>query len=108
MRRLLPLAALLGLTALSSAFAQTAAPTPAMAPAPAPQSPLTLAQVMADPDWIGNPVEDFWWAWDSRSAQFEQKREGASIRDTWRVPVDASAVAQRVEDSSRAGLPITR
>ena len=94
-RRLLPLALAL---ASASAFAQ--APAPAAAPSP----PLTLAQVMADPDWIGNAVEDFWWAWDSRAAQFERKREGTTIRDTWQVPVDGSAGMQRVDDAARAGL----
>ena len=96
LRRLLPYSALL---ATAGALAQEAP-----APQPEPQSPLTLAQVMADPDWIGNPVEDFWWAWDSRAAQFERKREGATIRDTWQVPVDGSAGMQRVADAARAGL----
>ena len=98
MRRLLPLATLLGLPLLGLAGAHAQ-----QAPTPAP-APLTLSQVMADPDWIGNPVEDFWWAWDSRTAQFEQKREGASVRDAWSVAVDGSAAARRLEDAARAGL----
>jgi dipeptidyl aminopeptidase/acylaminoacyl peptidase len=67
-------------------------------------APLTLAQVMADPDWIGPPIEDFWWSWDSRRAQYELKREGASIRDTWALPVDGSVGAARVDDAVRATL----
>ena len=47
MLRLLPLPALL---LAASAFAQTPPP-----------SALTLDQVMADPDWIGPPVEQAWW-----------------------------------------------
>src|SRR3546814_8030221 len=31
--------------------------------------PLTLDQVMADPDWIGNPVEAAWWQLDGRSEE---------------------------------------
>jgi dipeptidyl aminopeptidase/acylaminoacyl peptidase len=65
---------------------------------------LTLAQVMADPDWIGPPVEDYWWRWDGRGAQYELKREGASIRDTWALPVDGSAAVSRIDDSMRATL----
>jgi dipeptidyl aminopeptidase/acylaminoacyl peptidase len=78
-------------------------PATAQSPVTAVAQPLTLAQVMADPDWIGPPVEDAWWAWDSRHAQFELKREGASIRDTWTVGLDGAA-ATRVEDDARAGL----
>ena len=70
----LPLPALLLATSLLSA--------PVFA-----QAPLTLDQVMADPDWIGPPVEDFWWSWDGRHAQYALKREGATIRDTWQVAV---------------------
>ncbi|MEO5565956.1 MAG: S9 family peptidase, partial [Luteimonas sp.] len=66
--------------------------------------PLTLAQVMADPDWIGPPVEDFWWSWDSRHAQYELKRAGGSIRDAWSLPVDGSGGAQRVDGAARATL----
>src|SRR3546814_6893119 len=90
-RRLLPLALAL---ASASAFAQ--APAPAAAPSP----PLTLAQVMADPDWIGNAVEDFWWAWDSRAAQFERKREGATIRDSWRSEEHTSELQSLMRISS--------
>ena len=39
------------------AFAQDAA-------APASNAPITLAQAMADPDWIGAPIESAWWSWD--------------------------------------------
>ena len=40
--------------------------------------PLTLAQTMADPDWIGPPVEDAWWRWDGQAAQYTLKRNGAT------------------------------
>ena len=89
MRRLLPLAALLLLSA--GASAQTAAP-------------LTLEQVMADPDWIGAPVEDAWWAWDGQRVQYQLKRDGASIRDTWQQSIDGTAPAVRVDGADRANL----
>ncbi len=55
--------------------------------------PLTLAQAMADPDWIGPPVEDAWWRWDGKAAQYTLKRKGATIRDTWQVGIDGGAPA---------------
>jgi len=89
MRRLLPLALALFAT---HALAQTPASTP-----------LTLEQVMADPDWIGPQVEDAWWAWDGRHVQYQLKRAGSGIRDTWQQPVDGGA-ASRVDGAARATL----
>ncbi|HEY1142379.1 MAG TPA: prolyl oligopeptidase family serine peptidase [Lysobacter sp.] len=86
----LPLPALLLATSLLSApvFAQT---------------PLTLDQVMADPDWIGPPVEQAWWSWDGKQVQYLLKREGATIRDTYRQPIDGGA-AHKVDGVARAEL----
>jgi dipeptidyl aminopeptidase/acylaminoacyl peptidase len=95
MHRSLPLAALLLATLPSAAFAQAAPATPTTA--------LTLQQVMADPDWIGPPVEDAWWAWDGRRVQYARKRDGATIRDTWQQTIDGGAAA-RVDGAARADL----
>ena len=65
--------------------------------------PLTLAQTMADPDWIGPPVEDAWWRWDGKAAQYTLKRNGATIRDTWQVALDGGMPAM-LEGSARADL----
>jgi len=56
--------------------------------------PLTLAQVMADPDWIGPGVETAWWSWDGKRAYYTLKRDGASIRDTYVQTVDGGAAAR--------------
>lgn len=61
-------------TAIAAAASATAAPTP-----------ITLDQTMANPDWIGNPVESAWWGWDSRQIYFKQKRTGSIVRDTYAV-----------------------
>jgi len=80
------------------------APAAAQAPAPeAATAPLALEQAMADPDWIGPPVERAWWSWDGREAQLLLKREGSPVRDTWRQPVDGGAM-RKVADAERAGL----
>jgi len=67
------------------------------------QAPLSLDQVMADPDWIGPPVEQAWWSWDGKQVQYLLKREGAAIRDTYRQPVDGGA-ASKVDGAARAEL----
>ena len=66
-------------------------------------APLAIEQVMADPDWIGPPVENAWWAWDGRQVQYQLKREGSPIRDTYRQTLDGAA-AQRVADGERGQL----
>jgi len=67
------------------------------------QTPITLDQAMAHPDWIGPPVETAWWTWDGRSVLYQVKRAGSPVRDTYVQAVDGSA-ATRVEDAQRAGL----
>ena len=65
--------------------------------------PITLSQAMADPDWIGPPVEQAWWRWDGKAALYTLKRPGAPVRDTWQVGLDGAAPA-KVDDAARAGL----
>ncbi|RYZ72104.1 MAG: S9 family peptidase, partial [Lysobacteraceae bacterium] len=90
MRSCLNVLLLACLTAATAAHAQEAAP-------------LTLEQVMADPDWIGPAVEGAWWAWDGRHVQYQLKRQGSPIRDTFQQPVDGGA-ARLVDDAARSGL----
>jgi dipeptidyl aminopeptidase/acylaminoacyl peptidase len=46
-------------------------------------TPISLDQAMANPDWIGNPVEAAWWSWDGRQVLYKQKRAGSPVRDIW-------------------------
>ena len=92
---LLPLAA----ASIGAAFAQGA-----------PAQPLTLEQVMSDPDWIGAGVEDAWWSWDGRHAYYTRKRDGENIRDTYSqrvepAPAEAGAeAALRLDGAALAGI----
>ncbi len=88
--RLAPLALALFLTTTATTAASAA-------------EPITLAQAMADPDWIGPPVEAMWWRWDGKAAQYTLKRSGASIRDTWQVGIDGG-VPTRLDGSARSDL----
>ncbi len=67
------------------------------------QTPLTLDQAMAHPDWIGPPVETAWWSADGRQVFYTLKREGSPVRDTWTQPV-AGGTAVRVEGAALADL----
>jgi hypothetical protein len=48
-------------------------------------APLTLERIMADPDWIGPPVERPYWSLDGRSILFGLKRAGSPVRDLQRM-----------------------
>jgi dipeptidyl aminopeptidase/acylaminoacyl peptidase len=91
MSRRLPLLAA-SVAALLAAAAHAQAPTP-----------ITLDQAMADPDWIGPPVEQAWWRWDGSEVHYVVKRAGTIVRDTWSQPL-AGGAARREEDAALAGL----
>ena len=55
-----------------------------LAAAPA-RAELTLEQIMADPDWIGAPVEQAFWAADGSAVYYKLKRAGSPLRDLHRV-----------------------
>src|ERR1700680_3785185 len=109
-------AAMLLLAALIPCVLARAAPAapPAMRASPASMAPpaapareeLTLEQIMADPDWIGNPPENPYWAGDGRAVYFERKRQGSPLRDLYRLRLDERQ-PRLVADAERgaAGAP---
>ncbi len=66
------------------------------------QTPITLDQAMAHPDWIGTPVEQAWWSADSGTVYYRQKLTGSPVRATYRVDTDGAS--QRVENTGWAQL----
>jgi len=44
-----------------------------------------LTTMMADPDWIGPPVESAWWALDGAAVYYRVKRTGETLRDTHQI-----------------------
>ncbi|MDX1625321.1 MAG: prolyl oligopeptidase family serine peptidase [Wenzhouxiangellaceae bacterium] len=73
------------------------------APAFASDDALTLNRIMADPDWIGPPVEAAWWQLDGDAYVARIKRRGSEQRDL--LLVDArTGEAQRLEPADHAGL----
>ncbi len=70
---------------------------------------LELEQAMAEPDWIGQPVESPFWSLDGNSIGYSLRRAGSSrspgagISDLWLAPLDGSA-PHAVADDKRADL----
>ena len=48
-----------------------------------------LRQIMADPEWMGSPVEAAWWQLDGSAVIYRIKRDGADIHDLRRIDLAA-------------------
>jgi dipeptidyl aminopeptidase/acylaminoacyl peptidase len=69
---------------------------------------VTLEKIMSDPDWIGIPPEDAYWADDSRAVYFERKRAGEEISDLYRLELGESGAGEpvRVTDEERGRIDV--
>ncbi|HKI02739.1 MAG TPA: alpha/beta fold hydrolase [Thermoanaerobaculia bacterium] len=79
-----------------------AVPALAAEASPVTPEPLTLEQVMADTDWIGNPPVNPYWADDGRSVYYERERDGVGVnpRDLFRLDL-ATGKTVRIEPADR-------
>ncbi len=69
----------------------------------------TLEQIMADPDWIGPPVEDAWLSLDGRSAFYRIKRAGSPLRELRQIDLtsgDDDAVPDAALDAIDGSNPV--
>ena len=66
-------------------------------PTLAPAQDLTLEQIMADPDWLGNQPENAFWGADNHTVFFEQKRQGSKLKDLYAVDSNDGAIAEVAE-----------
>src|SRR5690242_491836 len=89
-------------TVLAGLAALLVLPAYAATPAPSAHQPLDMETIMANPDWIGHPVESPYWSVDGRSLYYRVQRDGSPVRDLYRVDpatgksekLDPAAVAQ--------------
>src|SRR5688572_11444988 len=65
--------------------------------------PLTLEQTMADPDWIGPPVEGAFWSLDGKSVNYQLKRVDSVLRDTYSIEL-AGGAPRKLDDAQLAKL----
>lgn len=61
---------------------------------------ITLEQITAHPDWLGRAPEDAWWQEDGRHVIYQRKREGAEIRDYYRLDTESGESVQIPADES--------
>ncbi|HVI57219.1 MAG TPA: prolyl oligopeptidase family serine peptidase [Luteibacter sp.] len=76
---------------LAAALLTVLATAPALA---APPPPLDMETIMANPDWIGAPVEDAYWSVDGTQLYYSLKRDGSPVRDLYRVAANGGASVQ--------------
>jgi len=65
-------------------------------------APVTLEQIMANTDWIGNQPEEGYWGYDSKSIYYSQKREGSALHDLYMVDA-AGGAPHKLADNELAG-----
>ncbi|MEW9571737.1 prolyl oligopeptidase family serine peptidase [Rhodanobacter sp. Si-c] len=69
--------------------------------APALAGGLTLEQIMASPDWIGQPVENPYWSVDGHNLYYSLKRDGDPVRDLYHVNA-AGGTGTRLDPAAMA------
>jgi dipeptidyl aminopeptidase/acylaminoacyl peptidase len=86
-------------TALLTVLALPALPAPARAAG----AELTLQQIMANADWIGNPPQNPYWADDGKSLYFERKRQGSELRDLYHLSL-SGGTPERVAPEKKSAV----
>ncbi len=99
---LLPPAGCVGQTDRAAAPVAPPARAPQSSRDPGSAAALTLEQIMAHPDWIGNAPERPYWSDDGRSIYYSVKRAGSDARDLTHLDLDGGP--PRVVPDSEKGL----
>lgn len=62
-----------------------------------------LKQIMADPQWIGPPVEEAWWQLDGEAVYYRVEREDSELYDIHRITL-ASGDDESLDYAEQAGI----
>ncbi|HEY3646052.1 MAG TPA: prolyl oligopeptidase family serine peptidase [Gammaproteobacteria bacterium] len=84
--------------------ALAALPAYAAAAAPAAASGVTLEQIMAARDWIGNMPESGYWSEDSKTVMYRRKRDDSALYDLYQVDVSGT-LTRKVGDADLGNAP---
>src|SRR5579871_620701 len=84
--------------------ALTALPALAAPAVPPATSGVTLEQIMAARDWIGNMPESGYWSYDSKTVMYRQKRDDSALYDLYEVDVTGT-LTRKVSDADQANAP---
>ncbi len=53
-------------------------------------STLSLEQVMAEPEWIGHPVEQAWWSVDGQQVYYRIQQSGGALRELHAIDINSN------------------
>src|SRR5215469_1183311 len=65
-------------------------------------TPVTLEQIMANADWLGNAPEQGYWGYDSKTVYYSQKRDGSALSDLYSVDISGGS-PHKLADSELPG-----
>ncbi len=69
--------------------------------------PVTMEKIMSNPEWLGIPPENPYWADDGRAVYFERKRPGEEINDLYRLDLEGEGSAPvRIADAERGRIDV--
>ncbi|BAJ00466.1 S9 family peptidase [Shewanella violacea] len=68
--------------------------TPTLATPPQVNEPLTMKQIMADPDWMGILAKGAYWSDDSQSVYFARQAHASPIRDYYNQGLEQDIASQ--------------
>ncbi len=55
---------------------------------------LSLEQIMADPDWMGNAPQKSYWGADNNTVYYQQKRRGSELLDLFEINLNEGSTRQ--------------
>ncbi len=64
---------------------------------------IDLRQIMADPEWMGSPVEAAWWQLDGEGVVYQVKRDGSPAHDLFHIDL-ARRYDRQLDHAEQAGL----
>jgi dipeptidyl aminopeptidase/acylaminoacyl peptidase len=69
-------------------------------------APLSLEQIMANSDWIGNAPAEAYWGYDSKSIYYRQKRDDSPLHDLYAVDVAGGTIHKlEADEMANASSP---
>lgn len=68
-----------------------------------PAEPLTLEQIMAEPDWIGHPVQQAWWSTDALDVFYRIQQNNASLSEVHSIEL-GSGFDQTLSREQQTGI----
>ncbi len=74
-----------------------------------PSTPLSLEQIMAEPDWIGHPVQQAWWSTDGLAVYYRIQQINASLSEVHSIQLESGqdqVLTRQQQSEINTGNPV--